>query len=116
MNEGEQIRQKREALGWSQRELSRRSGVAQGTISTIESGKPVKSKLLLPRLLAALERRSADPHTLQVPVSPQVLAVLKSLGGSGLYGGVTPEDVAAELIREAVRRLATTVQETPSTE
>jgi len=53
MIDGGKIRQLREALGWSQAELARRSRVRQPTIATIEQGLQRTSRAL-PRIAVAL--------------------------------------------------------------
>jgi XRE family transcriptional regulator, regulator of sulfur utilization len=54
---GLQFQDARNALGWSQRELSERSGVRQADISRIERGTGNPTEATLHRLAGALERR-----------------------------------------------------------
>ncbi len=54
---GLQFQDARNALGWSQRELSERSGVRQADISRIERGTGNPTEATLHRLAEALERR-----------------------------------------------------------
>ena len=52
MNIGERIKAQRDKKGWSQRELSRQSGVPQGTISRLESGAHQDISMSVARRLA----------------------------------------------------------------
>jgi len=52
---GERVTERREALGFSQRELARRSGLHFSYIATIESGKRNIGVVNLARLARALE-------------------------------------------------------------
>lgn len=54
---GLQFRDARAARGWSQRELSERSGVRQADISRIERGAGNPTEVTLQRLASALEKR-----------------------------------------------------------
>jgi XRE family transcriptional regulator, regulator of sulfur utilization len=54
---GLQFRDARVACGWSQRELSERSGIRQADISRIERGAGNPTEATLHRLAGALEKR-----------------------------------------------------------
>ena len=47
------IRERREAVGWSRRELARESGVPESTLRRIESGQTLGHKHM-PRIMEAL--------------------------------------------------------------
>ena len=66
---GETLRRRRKLLGWSQTELSRRSGVKQENLSAIENGAEGVRLGTLFRILAALNlelavrhRQTSEPH------------------------------------------------------
>jgi transcriptional regulator with XRE-family HTH domain len=56
---GQRVAERREALGISQRELARRSGLHWSYIATIETGKRNIGVVNLARLAGALEYRDA---------------------------------------------------------
>lgn len=49
------VRRLREARGWSQRELSERSGVPRATLTRLESGSPNPAFLVVAKVAAALD-------------------------------------------------------------
>ena len=74
MIDGGKIRQLREALGWSQAELARRSRVRQPTIATIEQGLQRTSRAL-PRIAVALgvDLAELDPdYPSSFPQTPDI--------------------------------------------
>lgn len=60
MNVGEKIKQRREALGWTQRELANTAGMTQNRISEVESGKRQQMSFSRMRDLARALGVSAD--------------------------------------------------------
>lgn len=59
---GDSIRERRIELGWTQAELSRRSGVPQADISRIENGRLDARWSTIQRLSAALADRDGPPR------------------------------------------------------
>lgn len=57
MSTGERIKQARDQRGWSQRELARRAGIAQGGLSKLENGERLHggSMEILQKIAAALD-------------------------------------------------------------
>ncbi len=68
MDAGELLRRRRLAHGLSQRELARRAGTRQSTISRIETGRETPTVDRLDRLLIALGERL---HLDAVPLDPE---------------------------------------------
>lgn len=59
---GDSIRERRIELGWTQAELSKRSGVPQADISRIENGRLDARWSTIQRLSAALAHRDSPPR------------------------------------------------------
>jgi transcriptional regulator with XRE-family HTH domain len=59
---GDSIRERRIELGWTQAELSKRSGVPQADISRIENGRLDARWSTIQRLSAALAHRDGPPR------------------------------------------------------
>jgi|JI9StandDraft_2_1071091.scaffolds.fasta_scaffold485867_2 transcriptional regulator with XRE-family HTH domain len=59
---GDSIRERRIELGWTQAELSKRSGVPQADISRIENGRLDARWSTIQRLSAALTHRDGPPR------------------------------------------------------
>jgi len=59
---GDSIRDRRTDLGWTQAELSRRSGVPQADISRIENGRLDARLSTIQRISAALADSAAQPQ------------------------------------------------------
>lgn len=60
MDLGEQLRRARTAVGITQTELARRSGVAQSNIAAYENGRRRPSEDMLARLIAATRQRPSE--------------------------------------------------------
>ena len=108
MTIGENIRQRRDHLGWSQRELARRTGIPQANLSRIEAGHNPKVDVMT-RIEEVLQDAEAAAPWLSVEgqlvlnLSAPVLRALQKLGATGMFAGTTAEAVAEELLRAAVR-------------
>lgn len=72
---GDEIRARREALGWSQAELAKRVGVSQVTIAQIESGKITRSKFL-PDIEHSLTPNSSGSQIVSVKPIRQYVPVV----------------------------------------
>lgn len=114
MTVGETIQLRREHLGWSQRELARRTGIPQSNLSRIEAGHNPKVDTMTrieavlqegERILALVGPPSSRPATVKITLnlSLPVLQGLRELGGTGMFADTTAEVVAEELLRAAVR-------------
>ncbi|WP_062065310.1 helix-turn-helix domain-containing protein [Cellvibrio sp. OA-2007] len=71
----------REAFGFSQRELAKRAGVTNSSISMIEQGQVSPSIQSLSRILAVFPISLADFFNFQLPVDRQANNVVTSLNG-----------------------------------
>lgn len=60
MDLGEQLRRARSAVGMTQTELARRSGVAQSNIAAYENGRRHPSEDMLARLIGATRQRPSE--------------------------------------------------------
>lgn len=70
MDVAQEVRAARQGLGWSQRELAARAGVAASTVGAVEAGTHGTSAAVLQRLLGACGRRLVS-----VPVATDSTAV-----------------------------------------
>ncbi|PVE25401.1 hypothetical protein DC522_05750 [Microvirga sp. KLBC 81] len=78
---GNEIRQRREALGLTQEQLAQRAGTNQQTLHRIETGETKHSRAI-PRILKALEDAgSPTPPAVQVANDPEIFARATGIGG-----------------------------------
>lgn len=96
----------REARGLSARQVAVAAKVGLNTVYRLEAGRPVRPQIIV-AIQGVLNERPLPRMTpragLLVPLSPEVEGLLSAMARSGLFGGDTPEAVAAEIIREAAR-------------
>jgi transcriptional regulator with XRE-family HTH domain len=106
MNElGKRLRDARNARGLTQKDLARKSGVSQATISDIERGRNESSKELPALAMAlgvsvdALVTGRSDTAPLSLPAtsssSPKLLRLIRSLESLEQSAGLPPELVDA---------------------
>lgn len=72
-NLGARLKQVREASGLSQRELARRAGVTNGTISLIEQNRNSPSVASLRRVLQGIPMSLAEFFSMEVPAPEQIV-------------------------------------------
>lgn len=113
---GRRVLAARERLGWTQIELGKKSGVAHGTISKIESGRtPTPSVKIMTMIASALGVTVSDLTGAPAELPPDVLENLTRLTGQDrqlLNEAVSailafPPDQRAEAIRFTVLSLQT---------
>ena len=70
---GSRLRQVREAAGLSQRELARRAGVTNGTVSLIEQNRSSPSVASLRRVLQGVPMTLSDFFSMEIPEPEQIV-------------------------------------------
>jgi transcriptional regulator with XRE-family HTH domain len=104
MDVGGRLRQVREGRGVSQRELARRSGISNATISQIESGAVNPSVGALKRILDAIPMPMADFFAEEQPPRDQVFFRTTDMVDIG-RGGVSYRQVGKDLSGKALQIL-----------
>lgn len=102
MDVGERLRRVREARGVSQRELARRAGISNATISQIESNTINPSVGALKRILDAIPMALSDFFAEQVPERDQVFFRAGDMVEIG-RGGVSYRQVGRDLSGRALQ-------------
>ncbi|WP_237155008.1 helix-turn-helix domain-containing protein [Oryzibacter oryziterrae] len=102
---GGKLRRFREAKGFSQRELARRAGISNATISQIESNTISPSVGALKRILDALPLPLSDFFASDSPEPEQVFFKVSDMVEIG-RGGVSYRQVGKDLTGKALQILA----------
>ena len=101
---GEQIRSRREAKGFSLRELARRTDVSSSLISAIEIGSRYPSETVLERLASELDLSASELRRLDnrsslaklrqlLESDPSWGTAFKVLAAAGCAGKLAPDDL-----------------------
>lgn len=107
MTFSETCKTQRDLLGWSRDTLAKAAGIGTNTVWRIEEGLVTPRAGTMRALRKALNLQPAPAPipvgTLTVALSEPVIRALREMGQSEMYAGASPEEVAAELLRELVR-------------
>lgn len=102
---GGKLRRFREARGFSQRELARRAGISNATVSQIESNTISPSVGALKRILDALPVPMSDFFAEEAPAAEQIFFRAEDLMEIG-RGGVSYRQVGRDLTGKALQILS----------